>query len=123
MSLKHNLFAHSKDLMGTDYSLINQAMKRYLFVFNFDFFSAEVQTIRGPSASCGIISAACLNLPLSIRYKPENMYITCIIPGLAEPHGTALNHYIQLVVDDLLTSWTHGVRYSCTANHPHGRMT
>lgn len=95
---------------------------RYLFAFNFDFFSAESQTIRGPSASCGITSAACLNLPLSIRYKPENMYIG-IIPGPAEPHGTALNHYIRPVVDDLLTSWTHGVRYSRTANHPHGRMT
>lgn len=96
---------------------------RYLFALNVDFFSAEGQTIRGATASCGMISAACLNLPLSVRYQPENMYIAGIIPGPEEPHKTELNHYLRPVVDDLCISWHHGVRFSRTAKHSTGRNT
>ncbi|KAJ3495364.1 hypothetical protein NLJ89_g10637 [Agrocybe chaxingu] len=96
---------------------------RYLFAFNVDFFSSECQTVRGASASSGIISAVCLNLPESIRYKKENMYIAGIISGLDEPHLTQLNHYMRPIVDDLLVSYKKGVHYSCTANHPTGKTT
>jgi hypothetical protein len=96
---------------------------RYLFVFNVDYYSAEGQTIRGPSASVGLISGACLNLPLDIRYKPENMYIVGIIPGPKEPSKTELNHYMRPVVNDLLVSWERGVHYSRTARHSKGRTS
>lgn len=96
---------------------------RYLFVFSMDFFNSEGMSIRGPSTSCGIISGACLNLPLDVRYKPENMYIAGIIPGPSEPHLTQLNHYLRPLVDDLCISWERGVRYSQTACHPNGRDT
>jgi len=96
---------------------------RYLFAFHVDFFSAEGQTVRGATASCGMISTACLNLPLSIRYQPENMYIAGVIPGPDEPHTTELNHYIRPVIDDFSVSWERGVRYSRTAKHPQGRVT
>jgi hypothetical protein len=96
---------------------------RYLFVLNVDFFAAERQTIRGPSASCGLISAACLNLPLFCRYLPENMYIAGIVPGPNEPKDVQLNHYMRPVVDDFKVSWESGVEYSCTAKHPEGRLT
>ena len=95
---------------------------RLLFAFNFDFFAVEGMKLRGASASCGIFSAACLNLPLSIRYKPEYMYIF-IVPGPDEPHLTEVNHYIRPIVDDLLVSWERGVQYSQTANYPTGRMS
>jgi hypothetical protein len=96
---------------------------RYLFVFNVDYYSAEGQTVRGASASVGLISAACLNLPLDIRYKPENMYIAGIIPGPKEPSKTELNHYMRPVVNDLLVSWERGVHYSRTARHSKGRTS
>lgn len=96
---------------------------RLLFVFNVDYFSAEGQTIRGPSASIGLISGACLNLPLNIRYKPQNMYLAGIIPGPKEPSKTKLNHYMRCLVDDLLVSWERGVRYSRTAREANGRDT
>jgi hypothetical protein len=73
--------------------------------------------------TCGILSAVCLNLPLDIRYKPENMYIAGIVPGPAEPHTTELNHYVRPIVDDFLVSWERGVHYSRTANYPTGRDT
>src|SRR6267143_6181867 len=73
---------------------------RYLFALNFDFFTTERKTIHGADASCGIISAACVNLPLNIHYKPENMYIA-IVPGPEHLPLTKLNHYVRRLVDDM----------------------
>ncbi|KAG2050548.1 hypothetical protein BDR06DRAFT_1064675 [Suillus hirtellus] len=45
----------------------------YVFALHVDFFNLEGLNIRSASTSCGIISMACLNLPVDIRYKPENI--------------------------------------------------
>src|SRR3954451_2183423 len=65
----------------------------------------------------------CLNLPLNIRYKPENMYLAGIIPGPSEPHLTDLNHYLRPLIHDLKVSWERGYTFSRTALHPTGRIT
>jgi hypothetical protein len=96
---------------------------RYVFALFFDFFRTEGMKINGASTSCGILSAVCLNLPLDIRYKPENMYIAGIVPGPSEPHTTELNHYVRPIIDDFLVSWERGVHYSRTACYPTGRDT
>jgi Transposase family tnp2. len=96
---------------------------RYAFTLNVDYFNPEGMRTRGPKVSCGIISMACQNLPLDIRYKPENMYIAGIIPGPSEPLLTDLNHYLHPLIDDLKASWENGVIFSRTALHPTGRMT
>jgi hypothetical protein len=95
----------------------------YAFSFNVDFFSVEGNRHGGAKASVGIISMACLNLPLEIRYNLENMFLAGIIPGPSEPHLTQLNHYLRPVIDDLFHSWENGVLYSRTALHPEGRVT
>jgi hypothetical protein len=92
----------------------------YLFALNVDFFNSEGMTIRGASTSSGIIAAACLNLPLEICYKPENMYLAGVIPGPREHRLTELNHYMCPVIDQLSDSWEWGVRFTRTANHPNG---
>ncbi|TFK72422.1 hypothetical protein BDN72DRAFT_869515 [Pluteus cervinus] len=66
---------------------------------------------------------ACLNIPLEIRYKPENLYLAGIIPGPVEPHGDRTNHYIRPLIEDLAVSWHRGVKYSRTALYPTGRST
>ncbi|KIM50309.1 hypothetical protein SCLCIDRAFT_77384, partial [Scleroderma citrinum Foug A] len=69
------------------------------------------------------ISMACLNLPLDVRYKLENMYLASIILGPKQPLLENLNHYIRPLIAQLAISWKQGVRYSRTANHPGGRVT
>jgi hypothetical protein len=96
---------------------------RYMFALNVDYFNPEGMRNRGPHVSCGIISMACLNLPLDLRYKPENMYIAGIIPGPTEPRETELNHYLRPLIDDMEVSWKHGIRLSQTALFPGGRLT
>lgn len=96
---------------------------RYAFALHVDFFNPEGMSVHGASTSSGIISMACLNLPLDIRYKPENMYLAGIIPGPTQPSLENLNHYIRPLVSQLAASWAQGVRYSRTANYPEGRVT
>lgn len=96
---------------------------RFAFALHVDFFNPEGMRIRGARTSSGIISMACLNLPINIRYKPENMYLAGIIAGPKQPSLENLNHYIRPLVQDLASSWERGVRYSRTANHSNGRTT
>ncbi|KAG2342978.1 hypothetical protein BDR05DRAFT_976093 [Suillus weaverae] len=79
--------------------------------------------LRGASTSSGIISMACLNLPLDLRYKPENMYIAGIILGLKQPSLENLNHYIWPLIDDMVDAWECGIKFSKTAGYATGRLT
>ncbi|KIO03365.1 hypothetical protein M404DRAFT_89549, partial [Pisolithus tinctorius Marx 270] len=67
----------------------------YAFALHVDFFNPEGMHQHGVTISSGIISMACLNLPLDICYKPENLYLAAgIIPGPKQPSLEKLNHYI-----------------------------
>lgn len=94
---------------------------RFCFALNVDGFNVEGMRIRGPTKSCMLISAICLNLPPNLRHNPVYIYVTGIIPK--SPSLTQLNHYMKPVVDQILEAWEPGVRFSRTANHPEGRMT
>ena len=88
---------------------------RLTFTLFVDFFATEGMKERGPHTSLGIVALACLDLPIEIRYKPEYMYLVCIIPGPNEPTLTQLNHYIDPVVTIMLESWLKGIKLSRTA--------
>lgn len=65
----------------------------------------------------------CLNLPLDIWYKSENLYLASIIPGPKQPSLSNLNHYICPLMQDLAASWERGVWYSKTVKFPSGQLT
>ncbi|KAG2063400.1 hypothetical protein BDR04DRAFT_1131103 [Suillus decipiens] len=77
----------------------------------------------GANTSSGIISMACLNFPSDIRYKPENMYLAGIIPGLKQPSLKHLNHYIQPLIDDMVDLWECSHKLSKMACYPTGQLT
>jgi len=58
--------------------------------------------------SVGILYLVILNLPRSIRFKPENIWIVGIIPGPAEPDYSELNSYLRPLVKELNYLWTDG---------------
>ena len=78
---------------------------RFLFALHVDFFNMQGNLQCNATTSCGIILCACLNLPLEMRYKPENMYLAGIIPGLRKPSADQLNHFLDPLVSDLVDSW------------------
>lgn len=94
---------------------------RLLFAMNFDFFNVQGMTTHGSKRSYGFLSLACLNLPIAIRYKPENVWVT-IIGGPHEPPLEQVNHYYRHLVEELLRAWVAGIYLSRTPKHPLGRL-
>ena len=58
--------------------------------------------------SVGVLYLVILNLPRSLRFKPENIIITGIIPGPKEPNQTKMNSYLRPVVKELNALFTEG---------------
>lgn len=51
------------------------------------------------------------------------MYLAGIIPGPKQPSLEHLNHYIRLLIDDMVDSWECGINVSKTACFPTGQLT
>lgn len=96
---------------------------RYGFSLFVDFFVVGGLRVRGAKDSCGIIAMACLNLPIHLRFKPENIYLAGLVPGPREPHITELNHYLRPLITDMGDSWNRGIHYPRTATKESGRTT
>lgn len=94
----------------------------YIFSLNMDGFNPFGMRQAGKKASSGAIYMVCLNLPPSIHYKVENMYLAAIIPGPHEPSLHQINHLLQSLVDDLLVAWHNSIKLSKTVLHPNGQV-
>ncbi|KAJ7493938.1 hypothetical protein FB451DRAFT_1388071 [Mycena latifolia] len=97
----------------------NNKRMRLLFGFSLDFFPPHGSHKRSSSASIGVLSVYCLNLPLSIRHAPENEY-TSIITGPKAPHKEHLNPYLRPMVDIGVIGWERGIHLSSTGASPEG---
>ncbi|KAG2743591.1 hypothetical protein P692DRAFT_201672461, partial [Suillus brevipes Sb2] len=65
---------------------------------------------------------ACLNLPVDLRYQPENMYLVGIMPGPNKPSLSQINHGLAPLIDDLLLGWNPGFFFTRTYLYSSGRL-
>jgi hypothetical protein len=84
--------------------------KRLLFTLSVDWMNPGGVKAHGPAVSVGVIALCCINLPISIRYRPENLILVGIIPGPREPPLDTINYFLKPVVDDFLILWERGLR-------------
>lgn len=94
---------------------------RLVWNLSVDWFNPFMNKQSGKTASTGSMAMACLNLPPSMRHKPENLWLS-IIPGPREPETDQTNHFLHPLVKDLRKSWTDGTWYTKTYRHPKGRL-
>ena len=124
--LMHDIFDGDllRNFKGPDgkHFSVGEGEGRYTFSLSVDFFNPLANKQAGKKISVGLITLVCLNLPPHLRYRSENMFLAGIIPGPNEPPATAINHYLQPLVDHFITMWSPGVRYSCTDGHRDGRL-
>ena len=76
------------------------APNNYALLLNVDW----LQPFEHITYSVGVIYAAILNLPRSIRFKRENIILLGVIPGPSEPSLT-INTYLSPIISDLLDLW------------------
>ncbi|KAJ7175585.1 hypothetical protein C8R46DRAFT_1160842 [Mycena filopes] len=79
---------------------------RYVFSVGFDFFNPLTNKQAGKRLSVGAVT---------LRYKPENMFLAGIIPGPKEPPLDTINSYWTPLVD-------YGVKFSRTHDYVDGRI-
>lgn len=75
----------------------------------------------GKHASIFFVVLACLTLPVSHRFKPENIFLVAIAPGPKEPSLTQTNWLLAPLVNDLQCLWRPGLFLTSTHRHPKGR--
>ena len=98
------------DLLGVDGRPFLQSdvddELRTVWSLSFDGFNPFLNKAAGKVASVGCFALACLNLPPSLRGAPENLHPAGLTP-ISVNHDK-INHFLAPLVDDLLSSYTHG---------------
>lgn len=114
-----------RELKGPDGATFWDGLKRrelrLLWSLSIDWFNPRGNKAAGKSTSTGSIVMACLNLPPSLRYKPENLFLVGIIPGPREPSVEEVGHFMEPIVDMLDRSWRDGTKFDCTESSDCGR--
>ncbi|MBW0513516.1 hypothetical protein O181_053231 [Austropuccinia psidii MF-1] len=82
-----------------------------------DWFNAHGKSTQ--LASIGPIMLICLNLPPSERLKPENVYVSGIVPGPKEPTALQLNYLLMPLIKEIKELW-QGYHFSPTSTGPSG---
>jgi hypothetical protein len=95
---------------------------RYAFSLSADSFDPLGNVTAKHTISATGINMVLLNLPPHSRYKTENFYHAGVVPGPGKPSNEQINHFTQLIVDEFVPLYDHGVRYSKTAKYPNGRV-
>jgi hypothetical protein len=96
---------------------------RLAWSLSVDWFNPHGNKTSGKKKSIGSVAMGLLNLPPSLRYKPENMYLVGVIPGPREPALDEINHFLRPVVDFFLPSWKDGTWFTRTVEHAEGRLS
>lgn len=96
---------------------------RMVWSLSVDWFNPFHNKAAGRQASCGAIAMLLLNLPPSLHYRAENIYLHGVIPGPKEPSLNEVNHFLSPLMGQLETAYEYGVSYSKTHRHKAGRNT
>jgi Transposase family tnp2 len=100
-----------RELIGPDGKPFIQSDAKSIhlcFGLFFDFFNSEGNFIGGKHKSTGGIFLVVLNLPLHLRYAPENMF-PIFTPGGREPTTEELNNLLRPFVDQLIAVYSDGI--------------
>ncbi|KAJ7305462.1 hypothetical protein DFH08DRAFT_825153 [Mycena albidolilacea] len=86
--------------------------------FSLDWFGRKTSNY-GPSHSSGVMSYCVQNFENSLRYRAENLILGPMPPGPSEQTSEQLQHYLKIVVDDLIMLYDHGIIIN-PPEHPNG---
>lgn len=76
----------------------------------------------GKHVSCGAIILYCLNLPLHLRYRPENTFIVGLTPPPHMPTATTICHLLDPIIASAAKYGISPGQNVATFNHPAGAL-
>ncbi|KAG2190817.1 hypothetical protein INT47_012014 [Mucor saturninus] len=77
---------------------VQQSSFNLMLTINVDWFQLYTNSVY----SCGGIYLTIQNLPREIRNLRKNVLLCALLPGPGEPKTFQMNHYLRLLVDELL---------------------
>lgn len=110
-----------KDKHGRQYMECEGTELRLVFGLSVDGFDPFGNKAAKQSAAATGMWMVLYNFPPHLRYLPQNMYLAGIIPGPGKPASDEINHYTQLIVNDLKELYSPGVFLTRTSSHRKGR--
>ena len=112
-----------KEMLGPDGQPFVDGLKRkelrLLWSLSVDWFNPRGNKAAGKSVSTGSVVMACLNLPPSLRYKAENLFLAAVMPK--EPSVAEVGNYMEPLVEMLDKSWKNGTKFIQTESSEQGR--
>ncbi|KAJ6565433.1 hypothetical protein B0H10DRAFT_2112909, partial [Mycena sp. CBHHK59/15] len=87
--------------------------------FSLDWFKRSKSSF-APSQSSGVMSFCVQNLTNSLRYRSENLIFSGGT-GQKEPTAAQLQHYLKIIVDDLIMLYDDGIMIK-TPEYPNGMV-
>ncbi|KAF9012297.1 hypothetical protein BDZ89DRAFT_1094884 [Hymenopellis radicata] len=74
---------------------------RYNLIFGIyiDWFNPYTNKIGGKQVSCGAIVLYCMNLPIEVRFLPENVFIAGMTPIPSLPTAVTLSHIMSVIIE------------------------
>ncbi|KLO04849.1 hypothetical protein SCHPADRAFT_840122, partial [Schizopora paradoxa] len=73
------------DTQGLPFMTGNPDELRLAWALSVDWYNPYHNKTAGKTASVGSVAATCLNLPPSLRHRPEYVFLASLIPGPREP--------------------------------------
>jgi hypothetical protein len=94
-------FLSSLDNQNSQFFTPETADSNLEIIINLDWFQPFKSSVYNTGAIYGII----YNLLRNIRFKKENMLILGLLPGPQEVKTHQINHFLALIIDELLELW------------------
>ena len=99
---------------------LKQKKLRLFWSLSVDWFNPYGNEAAGKAVSTGSVAMVCLNLPPSLWYKVEDLFLAAVMPK--EPSVEEVGNYIKPLVEMLNKSWKNSTKFAQTKSSEHGRM-
>lgn len=111
-----------KEFQGPDGKQFTASSGNLTFAMFVDGINPFGNKQSGHHVSITFVVLVCLTLPLSIRFRPENIFLVGIVPGPREPSLEQMNWILRPIVNQLKDLWNPGVVFSKTHLYKDGRL-
>ena len=98
---------------------LKQKELRLFWSLSVDWFNAHGNKAAGKAVSTGSVAMACLNLPPSLWYKAENLFLAAVMPK--EPLVEEVRNYMEPLVEMLDKLWKNSMKFAQTKSSECGR--